>query len=113
MRTTVRFNLVLIVDIVGKMQDAVLTMKCRRFINTFRNVKSIQKEKRGGVIIVGGGDGNIENAYTTACTILYHMNSRDVAPVVYSHNINNIPAKDDLKAMMETRRLALLFNNKA
>lgn len=71
----------------------------------------IKKRKKGGVIIVGGGDGNIENAYTTACRILHHMNSRDIAPVVYSHNTNNIPAKDDIKAMEASRRLALLFNN--
>ncbi|AKA67851.1 flavodoxin family protein [Clostridium scatologenes] len=79
----------------------------------FRKVKPIKKEKKGGVIIVGGGDGTIKNAYTTACTILHHMNSNDIAPVVYTHDTNNIPAKDDAKAMESSRKLALFFNNKA
>lgn len=79
----------------------------------FRKVKPIEKEKKGGVIIVGGGDGHIENAYKTACIILHHMHSRDIAPVIYSHGTNNIPSKDDIKAMESSRNLALFFNNKA
>lgn len=85
------------------------TYFCARF---FRKVNPIEKEKKGGVMIVGGGDGSIENAYSTACTILHHMNSRDIAPVVYSHNTNNIPAKDDINAMKASKELALFFNNK-
>lgn len=78
----------------------------------FRNKMLIKNEKRGGVILVGGGDGNTGNAYKTACTILHHMNSRDIAPVVYSHNTNNIPAKDDINAMKGSINLALFFNEK-
>lgn len=86
------------------------TYFCARF---FRKVKPIEKEKKGGVIIVGGGDGSIENAYKTACILLHHMNSRDIAPVVYSHDTNNIPSKDDIKAMEGSRDLALLFSGKS
>ncbi len=83
------------------------TYFCARF---FRNDIPIRNKKKGGVILVGGGDGNIEKAYKTACTILRHMNSRDIAPAVYSHNTNNISAKDDVKAMKGSRNLALFFN---
>ncbi|EJO5349604.1 flavodoxin family protein [Clostridium botulinum] len=86
------------------------TYFCSRF---FRKVKPIQKEKKGGVIIVGGGDGSIENAYKTACRLLHHMNTRDIAPVVYSHNTNIISAKDDIKAVESSRNLALLFSGKS
>ncbi|NEU04858.1 flavodoxin family protein [Clostridium senegalense] len=78
----------------------------------FRNKMLIKNEKKGGVILVGGGDGNTGNAYKTACTILHHMNSREIAPVVYSHNTNNIPAKDDITAMKGSMNLALFFNEK-
>lgn len=78
----------------------------------FRKVIPIKKEKKGGVIIVGGGDGKIEKAYNTARVLLHHMNSKNIAPVVYSHNTNNIPAKDDKKAMEEVRDLALFFNGR-
>lgn len=40
------------------------------------------------------------------------MNSNNIAPVVYSHNTNNIPAKDDKKAMDESCDLALFFNGR-
>lgn len=78
----------------------------------FRKEEPIEKEKKGGVIIAGGGDGKIDGAYNTACTLLHHMNSRDIAPVVYSHNTNETPAKDDVKALEDARNLARFFNDK-
>ncbi|MHB8032464.1 iron-sulfur protein [Clostridium botulinum] len=78
----------------------------------FRNEIPIRNEKKGGVILVGGGDGNTENAYKTACIVLHHMNSSHIVPVVYSHNTNNIPANDDIEAMKGSRNLALFFNEK-
>jgi multimeric flavodoxin WrbA len=78
----------------------------------FRKEKPIEKGKKGGVIIVGGGDGNIDNAYKTACILLHHMNSRDIAPVVYSHDTNNISSKDDIGALEGSKNLALFFNDK-
>jgi hypothetical protein len=41
------------------------------------------------------------------------MNSRDIAPVVSSHNTNNIPSRDDINAMEGSRGLALFFNGKS
>ncbi len=82
------------------------TYFCARF---FRKEKPIEKEKKGGVIIVGGGDGRIEKAYNTACGILRHMNAKNIAPVVYSHDTNKIPSKDDSKAMANSRGLAIFF----
>ncbi|HEX2947863.1 MAG TPA: flavodoxin family protein [Clostridia bacterium] len=76
----------------------------------FRKETPILKGKKGGVILTGGGDGSIETAYGTACVLLHHMNAKYIAPVVYSHNTNCIPAKDDVNAMEGTRRLAMIFN---
>ena len=83
------------------------TYFCSRY---FRKVNPIQKEKKGGVIIVGGGDGSIDKAYKTACILLHHMNSRNIAPVVCSHNTNSIPAKNDRDALDSSRNLAKFFN---
>jgi multimeric flavodoxin WrbA len=83
------------------------TYFCSRF---FRNEIPIKKAKRGGVIIVGGGDGSVEKAYNTACTLLHHMNAKAIAPIIYSHKTNDIPACDDIDAMKSSIELALLFN---
>ena len=60
--------------------------------------------------MVGGGDGHIERAYDTARILLHHMNSRNINPVIYCHNTNNIQSKDDDIAMEGAKKLALFFN---
>lgn len=51
--------------------------------------------KKGAVILVGGGDGHIDKAYHTACTLLHHMKCFNIHDAVYSHNTNERPAIDD------------------
>ena len=36
---------------------------------------------------------------------------KNIAPVVFSHNTNIVPAKNDIKAMEGSEDLALFFNN--
>lgn len=76
----------------------------------FRKEVPIVKSKKGGVILVGGGDGHIEGAYDTACTLLHHMNSKNIKPVIYSHNTDKIPAKEDGIGINDVKKLALFFN---
>ncbi len=61
------------------------TYFCARF---FRKEEPIPKKKRGAVILVGGGDGNVEKPYDTACTLLHHMNCFEIHAPVFSHNTN-------------------------
>lgn len=83
------------------------TYFCSRF---FRKEVPIKKAKKGGVILVGGGDGSIEKAYNTACVLLRHMNAIDIAPVVYSHKTNDTPSCEDVNAMKCSKDLAVFFN---
>lgn len=76
----------------------------------FRNEELIYKAKKGGIILVGGGDGNMEKAEGTAKTILRHMKCDDVAPVIISHQTNEVPAIKDTVAVDGARRLAAFFN---
>ena len=76
----------------------------------FRKEVPIAKSKKGGVILVGGGNGYLEGAYGTACTLLHHMNSKDIEPMIYCHTTNNISSKDDDIAMEGVKNLALFFN---
>lgn len=80
----------------------------RSLIN-FRKKEPITKSKKGAVILVGGGDGHIDTAYSTACTLLHHMNSYNIHDVVYSHNTNEIPAINDKNVLLELNNLLEFF----
>lgn len=76
----------------------------------FRKEKPILKNKKGAVILVGGGDGNIDKAYSTACCLLHHMNTFDILPAVYSHNTNNRPALEDESALRGVNGIIRFFS---
>ena len=38
------------------------------------------------------------------------MNAYDIFPVVYSHNTDKVPIKDNIKAMNGSKEIALFFN---
>lgn len=78
------------------------TYFCARF---FRKEEPITKSKKGAVILVGGGDGHIDTAYSTACTLLHHMNCYNIHDVVYSHNTNEIPAINDKNVLLGLNNL--------
>ena len=83
------------------------TYYCAR---AFRNEKPIEKEKKGAVILVGGGDGKIDKPYETACTLLRHMNAKQILPVVFSHDTDNRPAADDANALKGIADILRFFN---
>lgn len=85
------------------------TYFCSRF---FRKTEPIMKDKIGGVILVGGGDGSPEKAYDTASTILRHMNVKSISEPVCSHNTNQISASEDAGAIKKAVDLASFFNEK-
>ena len=86
-------------ELTGKLLDLgsrLQTYYCAAF---FRKEKPILKEKKGAVILVGGGDGHMEKAYSTARTLLRHMNCQSIHNLVFSHNTNVTPAADDANAL--------------
>ncbi len=88
---------------------------CSRFqtyfaAKLFRNQSPSIKPKKGAVILVGGGDGNPEDAYKTACTLLHHINVTEVYPLVGSFNTNELPAIGDTEAVKSIVNIANLLN---
>lgn len=51
------------------------------------------------MILVGGGDGNSDKAYDTACTLLRHMNCNNIIPLVSFFGTNEKAAVCDEKFM--------------
>lgn len=63
------------------------------------------KEKLGGLILVGGGDGNANCAMHTADVLFRLMNVKSQGTVL-SHNTNRVPASEDIMALKQARDLA-------
>ena len=72
--------------------------------------EAVAKAKKGAVILVGGGDGRMDKAYETACTLLHHANCRDIHAGVYSHNTNQVRAVEDAKTVEGVESIARFFN---
>lgn len=96
-------------ELTGRLLDVGSRLQTYFSARFFRRVEPVQKPKRGAVILVGGGDGNPDKAYETACTLLRHMNCRDIYRPVVSHNTNERPAVQDTKAVAGARGIAGFF----
>lgn len=94
----------------GKLLDVCSRFQTYFAAKHFRNQIPSMKPKKGAVILVGGGDGNPEDAYKTACTLLHHMNVTEVYPLVGSFNTNELPAVEDKKAMEGVVNIISYFN---
>lgn len=75
-----------------------------------RNADKGLKSKRGAVILVGGGDGEIDKAFLTCQTILKCMDVKEIQPLVSSHNTDNVPAIKDKVVIEEIYELVTYFN---
>lgn len=86
-------------ELTGKILDVASRLQTYFCAGYFRKEELNIKPKKGAVILVGGGDGRIEKPYETACTLLHHMNCRDIHEVVCSFNTNVVPALQDKEAV--------------
>lgn len=76
----------------------------------FKKEKTSLKEKKGGVILVGGGNGSWESAYKTAKEVMKLVNVKEFALPVVSHNTDKVLAKDDLTALHLLAELTEFLN---
>ena len=94
----------------GKLLDVCSRFQTYFSAKHFRNQTPIIKPKKGAVILVGGGDGNPEDAYKTACTILHHINVTDIHPLVGSFNTNELPVIRDAEVLKSIENITNLLN---
>lgn len=81
---------------------------CDRY---FRHIERIKKEKKGAVVLVGGGDDIPEKAYSTAVYLLEQMNAKEVHELIYFPNTNVGPALNNEKALECVEEVIRLFNS--
>lgn len=99
-------------ELTGKLLDVGSILQTYFSARYFRNKNPISKPKKGAVVLVGGGDGNMDKAYDTACTLLKHMNVIDVFPVVCSHNTNIKLALEDKEFINQIAKLPTFLNKR-
>ena len=97
-------------ELTGKILDVASRLQTYFCAGYFRKEELNIKPKKGAVILVGGGDGRIEKPYETACTLLHHMNCRDIHEVVCSFNTNVVPALQDKEAVEGIESIARLLS---
>ena len=97
-------------ELTGKLLDVGSRLQTYFCARNFRGEDPIKKPKKGAVILVGGGDGRIEPAYSTACTLLRLMNCNSIHEAVYSHNTNETPAVDDKNTLAGLKSIVKFFN---
>ena len=82
------------------------TYFCSRF---FRKEEIGLTEKKGAVLLVGGGDGKPDKAYETAKTLLKNMNCKEIFPLICSHNTDRVPAIEDVEAVLGVEEIVRFF----
>lgn len=98
-------------ELTGKLLDVGSRLQTFFAARMFRKEEPIVKAKKGAVILVGGGDGNMNKAYDTACTLLHHMNCYRIYEPVTCHNTNHVPAKNDTNILEGIENIIKFFNS--
>lgn len=96
-------------ELTGKLLDVGSRLQTYFCAQLFRKESPALKAKRGAVLLVGGGDGHMDKAYDTACTLLRHMNCQAIHKPVFSHHTNRRPAIHDGNALAGAESIARFF----
>lgn len=100
-------------EVTGRVLDIGSRLQTYFCAKYFRGETPIEKEKRGAVILVGGGDGAPDKAYGTARTLLKLMNCREIHELVCSHGTDKRPAVEDARAVEGVKHIAAFLNRKS
>ena len=96
-------------ELTGKLLDLGSRLQTFFSARYFRGEEPFPSPKRGAVILVGGGDGNMDKAYDTARTLLRHMGCREIHGLVSAHDTNARPAALNERAAAGAKSVAEFF----
>ena len=98
-------------EVTGRVLDVgsrLQTIYCARF---FRGEKPDIPSKRGGIILVGGGDGSPDKAVSTSRTLLHQMGCTEIFAPVMSLATEKCPAAEDENAAKMIEELAAFLQH--
>lgn len=93
-------------ELTGRLLDVGSRLQTYFSAKYLRHEPTALSPKRGGVILVGGGDGSADKAQDTAQTLLHLMNAKQLFPLVLSHDTDHVPAAKDGQALSQIEQLA-------
>ncbi len=97
-------------ELTGKLLDVASRFQPYYYARIFRQEDPGLRPKKGGVILVGGGDGDPKRAYATAKILLRQLNVTEIFPLICRHGTNPLPAIEDEEAVSAVRKLAEFLN---
>ncbi|MBQ2963803.1 MAG: flavodoxin family protein [Clostridia bacterium] len=97
-------------ELTGKLLDVGSRFQTYYCARKIRNEQPAEKPKKGAVILVGGGDGNMNKAYETACTLLEHINCTDICKPLFYHDTNSSYITDDEEVKLSIKQITDYLN---
>lgn len=97
-------------ELTGKLLDLGSRLQLYFSAGQFLHKIPELKQKRGAVLLTGGGSGNPRKAYETAVCLLHYMNVRQIYPLICSHNTDCIPAEKDENVLNEIKKVSDFLN---
>lgn len=94
----------------GKLLDVFSRFQTYFASRFFRNEIVNLKPKKGAVILVGGGDGNPEDAYKTISNVLHQINVYEIYPMIGSFNTNTILVNEDTEVIDNIHKVSVFLN---
>ena len=79
---------------------------------TFRHEKLLEKPKRGGMILLGGGQGTATASMNTSAVLLRQMNAKEIFDPVCCFATDHHHALEDEETMADLKKFAQFLNRK-
>lgn len=100
-------------ELTGKLLDLASRLQTYFSARIIRKEKPDIKEKKGAVILAGGGSGGVNKAYETAVMLLHEMNCCDIHEVVSCSHTDKVPGIEDLAALEGVQSIIRFFGGEA
>ena len=93
-------------ELTGPLLSLLSRLQMYYCVKRFQGIQLNTKEKRGGMLLCGGGNGGPERAIDTARLLLRCMHAKDIAAPVLSLHTDDTPAASDMDALAAAGKLA-------
>ena len=97
-------------EITGPVLSVLSRLQVYWAARAFRKEMLLTKPKRGGMILVGGGNGSATSPLNTSAVLLRQMNAKEIFDPVCCFTTDVCRAVDDKEAMKELGELAAFLN---